>query len=287
MANENSTTFSISTPVFKQAEFIATALESLRCQTMPFELAVLDATPDNSVQNILKKYSDIITYQYHHADDGQAAAIQEGWNNTQGEIVAWLNADDYYSPDTLAKVAEIFRSRLDIDVVYGHAAYVDAAGNFQQYFPAISDNPALLPRNCIICQPSCFVRRAAMERIGGLNTQLHYVMDWDLWVRLYTAGYKFYFLDAVLSVVRIYPTTKTLSGSKKRFQEIDAILKLHTSWFYRKIAWLGFLTDEYKNNRKNLTTILGFYTFTALRFMRKLYHRPKPSLTAHLPTPSR
>ncbi len=274
------TTFSISLPVYQQVEFIKTALESLRCQTMPFELAVLDATPDDSVQNILRDYQDLISYQYHHADNGQSGAIQEGWNNIKGDIVAWLNADDYYFPDTLAKVAEIFQTRPDVDVVYGHSAYIDAQGTFQEYFPAISTDLTVLPRNNVICQPSCFVRRSAMERVGGVNPQLHYIMDWDLWIRLYQANCKFHFLDEMLSVVRIYPTTKTLSGSKKRFKEIDNLLKINASWRDRKIAWLGFLYDEYKyikTNRKIFAT-LAYSLLSALRYIR--IHLRKPSITS-------
>ncbi len=75
--------------------------------------------------------------------------------------------------DALATVREVFLNKPDIDVVYGHAAYLSADGNFQTYFPAISENITFLKRGCIICQPSCFVRREAMERVGGLNTALH------------------------------------------------------------------------------------------------------------------
>jgi glycosyltransferase involved in cell wall biosynthesis len=264
-------TFSISLPVYKQEEFITTALESLRCQTVPFELAVLDATPDNSIQTILQNYQSMITYQYHHADKGQSTAIQEGWNNTQGEIVAWLNADDYYFPDTLAKVAAIFQTHPEIDVVYGHTVYVDAKDTFEQYFPAISANLALLPKTNIICQPSCFVRRSAMERVGGVNPQLHYIMDWDLWIRLYKANCKFYFLDEMLSVARIYPDTKTLTGSTKRFKEIATLLKANASWRDRLIAWLGFYYDEYKYNKiknKSFLSVVIYSLLSTLRYVR-------------------
>ena len=212
--------FSISIPVYNQAQFLRTALESIRCQDVDIQLAVLDASPDDSSQEILAPYRHMVHYAYYHSDSGQAAAIQEGWNNTSGDIVAWLNADDYYFPDALAKVRQVFVDRPDIDVVYGHGVHVSANGSFEMYFPAISDNLALLARGCIICQPSCFVRRTAMEKVGGLNVTLHYAMDWDLWLRLLHAGCSFYFLDEILSAVRIHSTTKTLSGAKQRYQEI-------------------------------------------------------------------
>ena len=232
--------FSISVPVYGHAEFLSHTLESIRCQPVEVELAVLDATPDDSVQRVLSTYKDMIDYAYHREDDGQAAAIQEGWENTSGEIVSWINADDYYFPDGLAAVREIFLNKPDIDVVYGHAVYLSADGNFQTYFPAISENIALLKRGCIICQPSCFVRRKAMERLGGLNTALHYTMDWDFWLRLYHANCSFYFLDELISAVRVYPDTKTLSGSAERYREIKNILRTNASWRRRTMSLLGF-----------------------------------------------
>ena len=226
--------------MYGHAEFLPHTLESIRCQPAEIELAVLDATPDESVQKVLSTYRDMIDYAYHRKDDGQAAAIQEGWEKTSGEIVSWINADDYLFPDGLTKVEEIFLNNPDIDVVYGHAAYLSADGNFETYFPAISEDIALLKRGCIICQPSCFVRRAAMERVGGLNTTLHYTMDWDFWLRLYHANCSFYFLNELISAVRVYPDTKTLSGSAQREREIKDILRANASWGHRKMSLLGY-----------------------------------------------
>jgi glycosyltransferase involved in cell wall biosynthesis len=239
--------FSISTPVYKQAHFIATAMQSLRVQKARFDLAVLDATPDDSVQQAISPYRDLIKYAYHRPDGGQAAAIAEGWTHTEGDIVAWLNADDYYFPNTLALVEDAFRRTPETDVVYGHAVFVTESGDFQMYFPAIDPDPAMVRRSCTICQPSCFVRRSALERIGGLDTGLHYTMDWDLWMRLYDAGCRFVFLDQVLSAVRIYSGIKTLSGSKRRYHEIDRLLRRHKGFFARWRGLLSFRVYDYLN----------------------------------------
>ena len=257
--------FSISIPVCGQAEYLPTALESLRVQSCPFQLAVLDATPNNSVQVILDRYRDIINYGYHYPDAGQSMAIQEGWNNTSGEIVAWLNADDYYFPDTFAMVEKVFRERPDVDVVFGHGVYVTADNVFQMYFPAISENITLLKKGCTICQPSCFVRRTAMEKVGGLDTSLQYTMDWDFWLRLYKFDSTFYFIDYPISVVRVYNDTKTLSRSKKRYYEITNILKDNTNWFNQKKSLILFYHYDLSHNKKGL---VDFFVCTVLSFFR-------------------
>lgn len=219
--------FKISTPVYKQSEFIHTALASVRAQKEPFELAVLDATPDNSAQKIIQNYKDIITYQYHHKDDGQAAAIQEGWDHTTGNIAIWLNADDYFFPDTFSIVSRTFEENPDVDVVFGHAVFVRADGSFEMYFPSISNSLDQLPLVDTIYQPSCFVRQRALDVVGKVKPHLHYVMDWDLWLRLKQTGHQFLFINEVLSVATIHPATKTLSGSPRRSEEIRMIINEH------------------------------------------------------------
>jgi GT2 family glycosyltransferase len=223
----NRPTFSISLPALGQAEFVGTALSSIRVQQVPLDLAVLDASPDDRVQDVLRADGVAVAYGYHHPDDGQAAAIQEGWDRTGGQIVAWLCADDYYFPDTLGRVADVFRTHPDTDVVFGHGVHVSEEGAFEEYFPSTDPDPAALFRGCSICQPACFVRREAMERIGGLDTSLHYCMDWDFWLRLHESGARFRFLDELLVAVRVHSRTKTQSGGRRRRQEIDRFLSSH------------------------------------------------------------
>jgi glycosyltransferase involved in cell wall biosynthesis len=221
--------FSLAIPVYGQPNFLPSALESIRLQARDVQLAVMDATPDDSVQLVLKKYQGLFYYRRHGRDSGQTSAIQEGWDNTDGEILAWLCADDYYFPDALDAVKRIFINHPDVDVVYGDSVFVDEAGHFFGYFPEInSDISSILKGDCI-SQPSCFVRRTALEKSGRLNTKLHYIMDWDLWTRLYRSGAKFYYLNKPLSVVRMHKGTKTSSRSWRRFFEIAKHLWLHTT----------------------------------------------------------
>lgn len=241
-----SLSFKISTPVYKQEEFIETTLESIKIQKAPFQLAVLDASPDDGSQKIIQKYKSIITYSYHHADEGQSAAIEEGWAHTEGDIAVWLNSDDYYFPYTLEKVTRIFEDNPQVDVVYGHCVCTRGDGSFFNYSPAVSPNPADLSWTDNIAQPSCFVRTKALKKVGPVRKDLHYTMDWELWLRLRDAGSKFYFLDEILSVACMHENTKTLSGREERFREISTLLLNHASGkqyisaILKKIAYQTF-----------------------------------------------
>jgi glycosyltransferase involved in cell wall biosynthesis len=184
--------FSIALPVVGQTRFLPDALTSIAVQTVPLQVAVMDATPDDSVQRVIDRHRERIHYSRHGPDAGQSAAIREGWCETTGDVVGWLCADDCLFPGALAQVAEVFLQHPDVDVVYGDGIFIDHDGRFIRYFPAISEDVGRLPWVNCITQPSCFVRRAAMERVGGVRTDLHYTMDWDLWVRLLLAGCRFH-----------------------------------------------------------------------------------------------
>jgi glycosyltransferase involved in cell wall biosynthesis len=213
-------TFSLVIPNLNQSHYLPFALESLRCQSTPVQLAVMDGGSTDNFAAVLKRYADIVAYSRSAADGGQSAAIHEGLMRMDGEIVSWLNADDYYFPGALDRVAACFAVDPDLDVVYGDAVHVTGEGMFLSYFPPIQAfDAARLTRTCFICQPAAFVRRSAYERSGGVDSALRYTMDWDLWCRLAADGAKFRYLPEPLAAVRYYPGTKTLSGDPKRYQE--------------------------------------------------------------------
>ena len=247
-------TFTIAVPIRDHVEFLDTALRSIEAQGVDLQVAMLDATADNRAQQIVAAHKVQVGYGYHRTDAGQAAAIQEGWNQTAGDVVAWLNVDDSYFGRALDRVADVFEAQPDVDVVYGHAVHVSADGDFLGYFPAIDPDPRTLTRSCSICQPSCFVRRRAMERVGGLNTALHYTMDWDLWLRLYRAGYRFAFVDAPLSAVRVHPATKTMSRAPDRYREIGSLLAGAGASSFRRLRILrSFYEYDLQNRRAGVS----------------------------------
>jgi glycosyltransferase involved in cell wall biosynthesis len=232
-------TFAIVIPNLNQSHFLPTALESLRYQSVPFKLAIMDGGSTDNFRDVVNKYSDIITHLRSGPDNGQADAIKEGKNKVSGDIVAWLNADDYYFPEALDKVSKFFKNNPDIDVVYGDVVHVSPKGLFQTYFPAIQEfDDRDLTRTCFICQPACFVRRTAYNRVGGLDHTLHYTMDWDLWCRLSKSGARFSYLHDVLAAVRYYPGTKTLSSSWGRYMELFRIEKKYGHRVLPR-SWLG------------------------------------------------
>jgi len=237
-------TFAIVIPNYNQSHFLPWALESLRHQSVPLNVALMDGGSTDNFREVVADYSDMITCLNSGPDGGQAAAIKQGKSLVSGDIVAWLNADDYYFPYALEKVAAAFEKDPSLDVVYGNAVHVDSDGFFQSYFFPIQEfDRRDLTRSCFICQPACFVRRQAYEKIGGLDSKLKYTMDWDLWHRLSLSGAKFKYIRELLAAVRYYHGTKTMSGDWQRYREIWRIERKY-GWRLLPVAWAGFYRHD-------------------------------------------
>jgi GT2 family glycosyltransferase len=230
----------------------------------------MDGGSTDDFSEVMRKYTDITAYCRSAADEGQAAAIREGFYKVTGGIVSWLNADDYYFPGALDRVAACFEADPNLDVVYGDAIHVTADGFFLSYFPSIQEfNARDLTRNDFICQPACFVRRSAYERVGGVDPSLIYTMDWDLWCRLARAGAKFHYLHEALAAVRYYPGTKTLSGNWKRYLEIWRIERKYGQRIL-PFTWLNFyLFDLGFKEKKTLPEKFIFSFFNFVRQIKK------------------
>ncbi len=264
-------TFSLVIPNLNQSHFLPFALESIRHQSVPFHLAVMDGGSTDNFSEVIKECSDIITYSQSAPDNGQAAAIHEGFERVSGDIVCWLNADDYYFPGALDLVAACFEADPSLDVVYGDAIHVTEDGFFLSYFPPIQEfNARDLTRTCFICQPACFVRRSAYEKVGGVDSSLVYTMDWDLWCRLARVGAKFHYIHEALAAVRYYHGTKTLSGNRKRYWEIWRIERKYglrlLPW-----SWVGFYFFDL--SFKEQKTATEKITFSVLKYLRRMKKR--------------
>jgi hypothetical protein len=106
-----------------------------------------------------------------------------------------------------------------------------------------------LALRCIVSQPATLIRRAAWEAVGGLDEDLHMVMDYDLWWRLYRRCGAPCFVDAVTGVNREHAATKTRRNRARHYREAIAVVRRHYGrvplkwWLYQPYAvWFKALT---------------------------------------------
>lgn len=232
--------FAISVPVGAWHPFLPQALASLKCQGGTVAVALLDASGDPRVKAVGDDNAGWLAYRRHGPDGGQSDAILEGWANLEGDWLGWLNADDILMPGALQKVRAAQEANPLWEVIYGHSTILDETGAMTGYhFNVEPPGPRLLQAG-IISQPSCFFARSAYERAGRLNRDLHYTMDWDLWIRLYKDGVRFGFIDAPLSMVLWAGDTKTASLNRRRRGELRSLIARHAPEAAQKDTFRAF-----------------------------------------------
>ena len=188
------TLVSVVMPSFQQAAFLNQAVESVLSQEgVEVELLVLDAGSTDGSRELLQKlqrsHGDRLCLVFE-PDMGQADAVNRGIDRARGQILGWLNSDDYLLPGALNRVVETMGIGEAPAWLYGRAMIVDEKarptakgiegykrwrGRRFSYFKLLTEN--------FIPQMATFWNRQMWSRVGGLNTELDLDMDYDLWLR--------------------------------------------------------------------------------------------------------
>lgn len=234
---------SIITPSYNQGEFLAATIESVISQTGNFSIDYLimdGGSTDNSVE-IIREYESLlqrrawpvtcnsITFRwYSRKDNGQADAVNNGFDLATGDFLGWLNSDDTYLPGAFTRIIEYFIDRPDIVMVYGNAWYTDRYGDILSRYGSEPFSLKRLAVRSIICQPTVFLRKEALQMVGKLDTNLQTCLDYDLWIRLgQTYEKRITFLDDYLATSRMYAENKTVSMRDHIYRETILVARKH------------------------------------------------------------
>jgi GT2 family glycosyltransferase len=230
---------SIVTPSYNQAPYLEQTIQSVLGQDYPrFEYIVIDGGSTDSSVEIIKKYADRLAYWVSEEDRGQAEAINKGFAHAKGEILAWLNSDDYYLPDTISAVVKSFEENPDVVMVYGDMQAVDGDGrniNVLRYKQLALEDLLCFQ---IIGQPSVFFRRAAFEEAGSLETSFHFMLDHHLWIRLAQRG-RIMHVPQVWSAARYHPDAKNRARAAEFGREAFRVL----DWAKRQPGLAGAVSS--------------------------------------------
>ena len=259
--------FSVVIPSLNQADFIERTLRSVLCQgRVDLEVLVFDGGSTDGTRKILKQYEDRIEWRSGE-DGGQADAINRGLYAASGEVLAFLNSDDIYFPDTLGRVAEHFRNNSDSLIVYGNAEHIDEKDAVVKTFPTEPWNYQLLGERCYICQPTVFWKREVIERFGFFDDTLECSLDYDYWLRV-GQTLKFDFIPgAPLAGSRVYHDTKTSNLRQTSHKEcLQLALKYGGPAFYwlKALAHVSVEEEHWKGCHP------GTRCFTAMQMERVL-----------------
>ncbi len=210
---------SVITPSFNSAEFLEDALLSVARQhaSCVQHIVVDGASTDNTV-TIMKRFPQV--QWLSEPDKGQSDAINKGFIRATGDLMGWLNADDYYLPGGLEAIANAAEKHPEADVIHGDCVFVDSDGKIVRSKVEHDFDPAILMYfGCYIPSTSTFVRRRVIDSGLLLNCDYRVCMDFEYFARLAHAGYKFHYVPRFIAAFRWHGCNVSLKQAHRRAQE--------------------------------------------------------------------
>lgn len=250
---------SIITPSFNQFKFIERTVNSVSEQTYNnYEHIIFDGGSTDGTQSILKKYAKAnnkarIVFE---PDRGQAHAINKGFEKSNGQILTWLNSDDFYSDsNVLVAVVEYFSNHPNIDVLYARGWRVDSQGNklSEAYLqPRGADLCLALQHSLGILQPAVFWRRKVYETVGGLSEEYDLQLDYEYWIRIAQKDFRFGFLDRVVCKATVHEDAK--STGQRQDQLNECLSLVNRKFSYVPIQWISRYAEFFVTGKDRKTT---------------------------------
>lgn len=219
---------SIVTPSYNQGHFIGQTIESVLSQDYPdLEYIIVDGASTDNTLDVLRSYDGRLTW-ISEKDRGQTHAINKGMHMATGDVVAFLNSDDLYLPGALDTVGRFFAERPDAGWLTGRCRIIDQDNReirkgitlYKNAWLRVANYQTLQITN-FISQMATFWRRDAARRIGELNETLHYVMDYDYWMRI-GRYYKLHVVHRDLACFRMHTTSKSNTSSAAAVTQANA-----------------------------------------------------------------
>ncbi len=229
--------FSVITPSFQHGDFIEDTIKSVIEQNYDdYEHIIIDAVSTDDTINILKKYHHLKWVS--EKDFGPANAINKGFRMANGDILSWLNSDDYYDKGVFAKISEIFANNPEIDIIFGNLTVVDKQKRVLHVDKTEKFNlNYLLNQNAdVIRQPSSFFRKKIFDKVGPLNEDLKLVFDYELFIKMLKYANPL-FIDCNLSFYRDYPETLTRKNIKKQAVEIYNVARKNGGKLFSRLNY--------------------------------------------------
>lgn len=250
---------SIITPSYNQAQFLEKTMLSVLGQDYPnIEYLVADGGSTDGSVEIIRKYEDRLAWWVSEKDRGQADAINKGFSRAKGEVIAWVNSDDYYLPGAVSQAVKALQEHPEAGLVYGNVQVVDkdeeiintlTYGNWQL--------PDLMTFH-IIGQPAVFMRRDVLEKAGYLDLSYHFLLDHQLWLRIGLAA-RYDYVPALWARAHYHEGCKNLAQAAEFGKEARRIVE----WMKSEPAFEPYLRKYQRRVDAGAERLNAFYLLDA------------------------
>ena len=211
------------TPTFNGSGFLSAALESVSVQSGNVEHIVIDGGSTDGTVSLLEQFQNPFLRWISEPDDGQSDALNKALAISTGEIIGWLNSDEWYLDGVISEVRALFAENPHVDVIYGEYHTVDDQKQYLETITGHRFSRGLLRwYGCFV--PSCatFVRRSCLPD-SPWDVDLKWIMDWDLWLRLDTRGSRFMHVPRPYSAFTLHPNQVTAGDRSAHAHEWAAV----------------------------------------------------------------
>ncbi|WP_207532700.1 glycosyltransferase family 2 protein [Desertivirga arenae] len=195
-------------PSYNQGKYFEETIRSILLQNYPnLEYIIFDGGSNDETSEVINKYRNFVSFARSEKDRGQSHAINKGFSLASGEILCWLNSDDYFTEGALKKVAKTFMET-GAQFIYGDSYNLKNEKLYPSISPIILDRYLSIPG---LAQPSVFWSSSIHQPIWE---ELNCTMDFELWMRI-AKGVKKKYIHEFLSIARVHDEAKTYSSDEK------------------------------------------------------------------------
>lgn len=237
------------TPSYNRAWIISQCINSIKKQSYTnWEHIVVDAaSKDNTVEILRNEETKYNLRWISEQDEGIYDAVNKGISLANGDIIAYLNTDDFYFPYTIETVVDVFNST-DADIVYGDWVNLYYPSANLELLPWMKLSKYDLLSDYNLPQPTVFIRRNVFEKIGNFNLDYTLVADNEFFTRAALAGFKLVKIEEVLAGQTIHQNNLLAGNSRTRVTALEQGIKYRQ--YYQelyKISSLYLLLLRLKN----------------------------------------
>jgi glycosyltransferase involved in cell wall biosynthesis len=281
-----------------QGRFIERAIRSVLDQGYEnLEYVIVDGGSTDETVEVIRRYEDRLSSWISEPDEGQTDAINKGLRRVSGDVVAYMNSDDYYLPGAFEKAISAL-SASGATWLAGAARNVDSEGRGgawdtgDEWRPTLPQENEKWPRgrhwwissNWSVPQPATFWRRELFERYGEFRPDMHFAFDVEFMERLVLAGEMPLLLrDEFLAARVLHEEAKSFEGEqwKPEYKLLRAGLRKELTWRERFLLRMSLISGALFG---------GWVSRAAGRFKLRVVHpaiRGAGSLVGQIPEPIR
>jgi glycosyltransferase involved in cell wall biosynthesis len=179
-----------------------------------YEHIIIDGGSTDDTLDILQEVSSVdprVKY-ISEPDQGMYDAVNKGLRMASGDVLAYLNTDDFYLPNTLANVIKTFDAEPEFSMIYGHWMSWHPETNFLEILPVLNYTTMDLATFAVLPQPSVFLRRVVFESLGGFDLSYKLLADNDFFSKVAVMGFKFKCIEDYLSIQTVH-SSNLLAGN--------------------------------------------------------------------------